>query len=137
MAIRTTDTCHICGKQTCSSEHAPARSFFPKSMRVNLTQVPSCEEHNESISKDYEYVRFFYLIALLYNETGKCHSLDKVIKTIQRSPALFQVLLEYKLESPIVGKDYSEKYSVAIHIDRERFDNEIRKIANALYILQI
>lgn len=133
MKIKPTDTCYICGKQACSSEHAPARSFFPKSMRTNLIQVPSCEEHNESTSKDDEYVRLIISSHFRNNETGKNQSTVKGIKTIQRSPALSQALLENKLDATIVRKDYSKEHSIAIQIDRERFDNEIRKIAYALY----
>lgn len=78
MKIKPTDTCYICGKQACSSEHAPARSFFPKSMRTNLIQVPSCEEHNESTSKDDEYVRLIISSHFRNNETGKINQQIKV-----------------------------------------------------------
>lgn len=133
MKIKDTDTCYICGRKACSSEHAPARSFFPKGMRDNLIQVPSCAEHNESTSKDDEYVRFIISSHFRNNDTGKSHSIDKGVKTLMHSPALTKYLSENKLDATIINRDYSKSKSVAIQIDRSRFDNEIRKIAYTLY----
>lgn len=133
MKIKPTDTCYICGKPACSSEHAPARSFFPSDMRNNLIQVPSCEIHNEATSKDDEYVRFIISSHFRNNETGESVSTTKSVKTLKRSPALAKTLVENKIDATIISSDNSETQSTAIQIDRNRFDNEIRKIAYALF----
>lgn len=44
MKIKPTDTCYICVKQACSSEHAPARSIYFDNA---LYKQPSLEPHNE------------------------------------------------------------------------------------------
>lgn len=54
MKITDEMMCYYCGKKAVSSEHVPPRCFFPKDKRENLIQVPACEEHNESTSKDDE-----------------------------------------------------------------------------------
>lgn len=133
MKIKESDTCYICGKKACSSEHAPAKSFFPIGRRDNLIQVPSCSEHNEGTSKDDEYVRFIISAHFRNNTVGEGQSIDKSIKTLKRSPALAAALSENKIPATIINNDNSETSSLALMIDRKRFDREICKNAYAVF----
>ncbi|MFG0677725.1 hypothetical protein [Delftia sp. WSY_7] len=58
---RVSRRCYYCGELATSREHAPPQSFFPKNFKLNLITVPSCEKHNNSKSKNDEYV--FHLIS--------------------------------------------------------------------------
>ena len=49
--------CYACPKSATTKEHVPPLSFFPEDQRKNLITVPSCEDHNNSNSKDAEYAQ--------------------------------------------------------------------------------
>lgn len=58
--------CHLCGhsiaKKDLSKEHLPAKSFFPKEIRIeenlNLLTIPSHRECNKAYSEDEEHFYF-------------------------------------------------------------------------------
>lgn len=132
MKITDEMTCYYCGKKAVSSEHVPPRCFFPKGKRENLIQVPACEDHNESTSKDDEYVLFIISSHIGNNDTGKEHSVEKGIKPVLRSEALLSVISENSLDV-YVGDGEKLDPTKMINIDRERFNREITKMAYALY----
>ncbi len=125
-------TCYYCGAKAVSSEHVPPRCFFPKNKRNNLIQVPACELHNESTSIDDSYVLFIISSFIGNNETGKTHSVDKGIKPLLRSEALLTVMRENSINVYVDGGDGLENTKM-INIDRSRFDEEIKKMAYALF----
>lgn len=47
----------MCAAEGLTREHVPPRCFFPKPYPKNMVTVPSCQMHNNDISKDVEYVR--------------------------------------------------------------------------------
>lgn len=132
MKIKEGMTCYFCGKKAVSSEHVPPRCFFPKDRRENLIQVPACEEHNESTSKDDEYVLFFISSNIGNNMVGKEHSIKKGIKPVQYSEALAKVLAENSINI-FVNNDGKMTSTKMIKLDRNRFDKEMTKMAFALF----
>ena len=66
--IADNETCYYCGKPATSREHAPPRSFFPDSSKLNLITVPSCDIHNGRKSKDDEYVRALLVMSILLHD---------------------------------------------------------------------
>ena len=132
MKIKDTDTCYICGRKARSSEHAPAKCFFPSDRRSNLIQVPSCEEHNERTSKNDEYLLFIISSHFNNNQIGFDQSVKKGIKTLKRSEALAKTLSENARIASVINSKSVSYNTTAIKIDRQRFDNEIKKIASLL-----
>lgn len=114
--------CYICGNSAVSEEHCPAKCFFPKQHRKNMITVPSCSQHNEATSLDDEYARLFIIMNNRNNKLSFEHFKDKVLKSLDRSPAL------KALVSPI-----SSGGIIKIPLNRERLDKEMRKNAYALY----
>lgn len=43
--------CYWCGRPATSDDHVPAKCFFPKAARSSLIKVPSCDDHNNGLSK--------------------------------------------------------------------------------------
>lgn len=125
--------CYYCGAPATSREHVPAKIFFPSDRRQNVITVPACSLHNEDTSKDDTYIFTFIASYIYNNEVGQEHSVEKIKKILDRSPALKTALIE--ASSPICAQlqngDIIE--TKKIELDRSRFDNEVTKIAKALY----
>ena len=132
MKIKDGMTCYYCGSRAESSEHVPPRCFFPKDKRNNLIQVPACELHNERTSIDDSYVLFVISSFIGNNATGKSHSVDKGIKPVLRSDALQTVMRENSMNVYVDAGNGLEATKM-INIDRDRFDEEIKKMAYALF----
>lgn len=81
-------TCYACDEVATTVEHVPPRSFFPIGSRKDLLTVPSCEAHNNDLSKDVEYVRNIIPLVMGTNDTGHKHFVNKVLPSFDRSPAL-------------------------------------------------
>lgn len=59
MARFQTTTCYHCNAEGTGQEHVPPKCLFPKGGNwSNLMTVPSCVEHNNSMSKADEYLKF-------------------------------------------------------------------------------
>ena len=104
-------TCYICGQPATSDEHAPARCFFPKNKRVNLTTVHSCSIHNEDTSKDDEYVRNIIAMSIDNNQVALNHFLQKCKKSFEKSPGLLQLTTGTKRKvghglKPLICKNF-------------------------------
>jgi hypothetical protein len=132
MKIKEGMTCYYCGGKAVSSEHVPPRCFFPKDKRYSLIQVPACEKHNESTSIDDSYVLFIISSFIGNNEVGNKHSINKGIKPVLRSEALQTVIKENSIDA-FADSGNGLMPTKIISIDRDRFDEEIRKMAYALY----
>ncbi len=130
---KTNLTCYLCGAPYYSTEHAPARSFFPKEKRDNPITVPSCKKHNEDTSIDDEYVRLIIASSIGNNKVAESHFINNCIKTLKHSDALTQILSvgsKYVLVSEGEGAPRKE---LSIKIDRDRINKVIRKIGYALF----
>ncbi len=122
--------CYICGADSVSKEHTPARCYFPDdaSYRKNLITVPSCKVHNEDTSIDDKYVRNIIAMSIDTNQIAFKQFMAKTVKSFKESPKLLHTTTGTKKRITIDGKQ-----SYAFQIDRDRFDKMMRKISYALY----
>ena len=128
------ETCYLCGAESSSKEHTPAKCFFPNEpkYRRNLIKVPSCKKHNEDTSKDDEYVRNLICMHIDNNSVAYKQFIAKVIHTFEHSPKLkSQTFSETK--QVFVKDGENIKQTFALNIDRDRFDKVMKKISYALY----
>lgn len=79
--------CYWCGiqltKTSINREHVPPLGFFPKGYRNNLMTVPSCEKHNNYLSKLDEKFQF-YLKSHRSNSVANNDFLDTVLRGLGR-----------------------------------------------------
>jgi hypothetical protein len=117
----------MCSKEKSSSEHAPARCFFPKDKRINLITVDSCAEHNEDTSKDDLYVK--NIITMIGgNSTAYQHFQHKTMESFKESPRLFASTTEKQYQVIV-----NEAVETAIEVEKDRIDLVMRKIAYAIF----
>lgn len=126
--------CYICGDEATSKEHAPARSFFPEEnkYRKNLITVRSCSKHNEDTSVDDEYVRNIITMSIGNNALAFKHFMKKTVSSFKNSKGLFIVTTKVSEQVYTINND-EFKPSLAFKIDRDRFENVIKKISYALF----
>jgi hypothetical protein len=110
----------MCNEPATGVEHAPAKCFFPKGYRQNLITVPSCALHNNSTSKDDEYVRGIIVTTSGTNDLAVKHWRGDVRKTYIHSPKLFL-------------NTFNQRKGDSYFHDRLRIDQLMIKIAYALY----
>lgn len=123
---------YLCNDESTSVEHVPPKGFFPSDKRINLITVPSCSVHNQNSHLDDEYVRNFIALTKGNNEIGVKHFRDKGVKSLQKSPKLFNATAKTpKLINLIKGNDESK--SLTFEVDMSRFDRVLKKIAYGLY----
>lgn len=128
--------CYICGQKATSVEHAPAKCFFPKDKRINLTTVDSCSTHNEGTSEDDEYVRNIIVMSLGNNHVALDHFQRKCIQSFIRSPGLLKATTGKNKRAYYKDKNGTVeeiKPTYAFQIDRNRINLVMRKIAYATY----
>lgn len=90
MKQKATDRkCYQCDSRGVTKEHVPAKSFFPDEHRKSLVTVPSCHNHNTGNSEDVEYVRNLITSHISANDVGMSHFQDKVVRSFENSPKLF------------------------------------------------
>lgn len=132
-----TDTCYFCGNTATSTEHIPPACLFPEKKdlddgvdyRKNLITVPSCDEHNSLKSKDDEYVQLILVNGYFNNKAGQDHARSKIVRALTRRPALLAAL--YADADPVTVDGVS---TVAVTVDRERFNRAIERIVQGLCV---
>ncbi len=132
---RKTVTCYMCSEKATSREHVPPISFFPEkrelkndvNYRVNLLTVPSCDLHNSAKSDDDQYLLFVVVGEFRANEIAQKIFSKKVIKAIKRRPVLLSFF------KGAFGVRVGGRQTIGYHVDRERFDRTISRMAMALY----
>jgi hypothetical protein len=132
-----TDTCYFCGSVATSVEHVPPACLFPEQKdldddvdyRKNLITVPSCDEHNSHKSKDDEYVQLILVNGYFNNKAGQDHFSSKIVRAMSRRPALLAAL--YADADPVTIDGIP---TVAINIDRERFNRALERIVKGLCV---
>lgn len=130
-------TCYICGAESTSVEHAPAKSFFPRGQRNNLITVPSCSVHNEETSKDDEYVR--NIIAMMIGNNGHAltHFLKTCLASFTRSPKLLTRTTAVNKRVYVADNaSVTPEPTISIQIERDRIELVLRKIGYALFFHQ-
>ena len=79
--------CYWCGielsKDLLRKEHVPPKGFFPKGYRNDLMTVPSCEKHNNHLSKLDEKFQFYLKLHKTNNVANK-DFLDTVVRGLER-----------------------------------------------------
>ena len=132
-----TDTCYFCGSAATSPEHVPPACLFPEKKdldegvdyRKNLITVPSCDEHNSHKSKDDEYVQLILVNGYFNNKAGQNHFSSKIVRAMSRRPALLAAL--YAGADPVTVDGVP---TVAVTIDRERFNRALERIVQGLCV---
>ena len=127
-------SCYICNQEASSKEHVPAKCFFPEDgkYKKNLITVHSCSLHNEDTSADDEYVRNIITMSLGNNNIAYNKFIRKTIKSFAKSERLFESTTRNAIPLEIHNGDVNER-TIAIEIDRERFDKIMKKIAYGLF----
>lgn len=128
----------MCSKPATSREHAPPLCLFPEindvstgeNYRKNLITVPSCDTHNSKKSKDDQFLLLILLLHYKNNEVGQNHFAGKLIRTLERRSGLLGVLTE-KEDILVHGSESS-----GFHINRDRFDATMDRIARALHFAE-
>ena len=132
-----TDTCYFCGSAATSTEHVPPACLFPEKKdlddgvdyRKNLITVPSCDEHNSQKSKDDEYIQLILVNGYFNNKAGQDHFNSKIVRAMSRRPALLAAL--YADADPVTVDGAP---TVAVTIDRERFNRALERIVQGLCV---
>jgi hypothetical protein len=119
--------CYSCSALATDKEHVPAKSFFPSGMRRNLVTVPSCPEHNESYSKDVEYVRNMIVCSEGLNPVGE-GMFETARRSFDRNEGLFRKSMR--------GMRPLGEEAIAFRFDLRRLRTVIRGIARAVYFNQ-
>lgn len=128
----------MCLNPATSREHAPPLCLFPEikdiptgeNYRKNLITVPSCDEHNLKKSKDDQFLLLILLLHFESNEEGQKHFAGKLTRTLKRRSSLLGVLKDK--EDVIV----QESESSGFHINRDRFDATMDRIARAIHFAE-
>jgi len=82
-----------CGRSAINKEHIPPKAFFLPDRRVQLLTVPSCEEHNNSKSKDDLYVLAHVLLNVSPAERARDIFRMRVVPQLNHSNGAFRRLL--------------------------------------------
>jgi len=121
------DRCYNCGAPATTSEHAPPECFFPDGYNTGLVEVPSCAEHNLSLSADVEYVR-----NIICEQYGTNLVASRVAETarasFENSPKLFNRTFSRVRPIIVAGEETG-----SFRIDMPRFKRVIKAIAFAMY----
>ena len=123
-------------------EHVPPRCLFPHSkdlpagenLRKNLITVPSCDEHNREKSGDDQHLMHVLAMNLPAGAVGESLFATKVVRSIQRRPALAARMLSTAipvvLRNPSTGEEVG---TVAIQGDGERVSKTLELVARGIY----
>ncbi len=129
----TQKTCYYCGAAASSVEHVPPKAIFPESkdaaplvdLRKNLVTVPSCTLHNESVSKDDEYVA-----GVLWSTHGNNEAGQVQIKKLQRMASNGRGLV--KLLAQNYQRDPNSVLGT-LRVDVSRFISVFEKVIRGVY----
>jgi hypothetical protein len=139
---RTERECYCCSLPATTVEHIPAQCFFPEKkdlaedldFRKELITVPSCETHNTKKSGDDEYLFYVIPMTLRANKHATHHFETKILRAINRRPALINHLLDKSrhayVRDPIKLDDF---VTVAISLDYDRIEKVLMLLARGLY----
>ncbi len=135
------NNCYMCSNEANTKEHVPPKCLFPeakdvegnKDYRRNLITVPSCKEHNNKKSDDDQYLLFCLAVNYVTNDVAENHFATKIRKAMERSKKFYGEF--YKIVKPVTVVDEHGKSedSIAISLDRNRFDIAIDHISRAIY----
>lgn len=126
-----------------TAEHVPPRCLFPEAkdlqsgsgLRRNLITVPSCHAHNLHKSGDDEYLMYLLTMNLPAEKLAGYHFSTKVLRAINRRPALINQVLA-KITPIVIHDDMSSETfeTVAVEIDWLRLNRVLGQIALGLHL---
>jgi hypothetical protein len=122
--------CYYCGKTAVSREHIPPFCFFKETNKLSINQlvtVPSCNAHNSEKSGDDLYLLFVISSHSSSNDYARIQFRKSVIPAFKKDPSLYSWLTDY---FPAI---VNNQPSVAITINKSRFDTEIEHMAKGIY----
>jgi hypothetical protein len=137
----STETCYMCERPKTSGEHVPPRCLFPENkdcehgenFRKNLIKVPSCDIHNSAKSCDDGYMLITFASNALANEAAGIQQKTKLKRILDRKPHIFQTLLENSTPIKVINPDGREAESCIFNLDKNRFFEQLRCVANGIY----
>lgn len=137
----TQETCYMCDRPRTSGEHVPPRCLFPESkdcengenFRKNLIKVPSCDVHNSAKSCDDEYMLITFASNAMSNEAADIHQKTKLQRILDRKPHIFKALVQNSVPVQIIDPDGKEVESCIFKLDKNRFFEQLRCVANGIY----
>lgn len=98
--------------------HIPPKSFFPTDKKLNLMTVKSCEEHNNSKTKDDIYALTQICLCCLNSDA------DENVSKVFSSSVIEQLQHNNKaLQRTIFKNSKSSNKGTIISVDTERMDN--------------
>lgn len=124
---RLRDGCTYCSKPAKTRDHIPARVFLDKPYPTNLHVVPSCEECNNSLSKDEEYIAFVFEYLSMLESDDFDDKQENIESKFKHYPALEDRIMN--------GLQVDENGNPVIQLESSRIENVALKfaIAHALY----
>ncbi len=133
--------CYMCQTNASNMEHVPPKCIFPEAKdvsdgnnyRKNLITVPSCEIHNNSRSKDDEYLLFVLVANILSNNHARNHFNSKVIRAINRRNHVYENFAKENKRVTLEEPNGTLISTVGIKVDRDRFDRVIDHIAHGIF----
>jgi len=134
-------TCYMCDALATTKEHIPPKALFPKqkdvlseiSLRKDLITVPSCEKHNNSKSRDDEYLVFCLSTCFHGNDIKEQLFNTKIMRAIDRRPDTYSNFLDNYQRVMLKHPDGKVEHTAAYSIDLRRFDSVLSHIACGLY----
>ncbi len=132
----------MCDERAAGREHVPPLCLFPEKkdlpkgadLRKQLITVPACDEHNMAKSKDDENLLYLLVISISSGEVAKNHFFKKIMRAINRKPALCNDLL--KIQQPVVAVDEKSgeaHNTAAVTVDDARLDSVQEHTSRAIY----
>jgi hypothetical protein len=99
-----------------------------RDLRQALITVPSCDEHNSRRSRDDEYAMVIVATYLGTNRVARSQFAKKCIRALKGNAALVRRVFDSPRNVLVNGS-----LTVAIDVDRERFDRVMQQNCRALY----
>jgi hypothetical protein len=126
----------MCDAPATSREHVPPLCIFPEmkdmqdgiDYRKNLITVPACDAHNLEKSTDDEYLRLVLIHGYFNNPLAEKQFMTKLLRAFERRPALLAQL--HQENTPVIVGGVE---TVAVTIDRARFERSLEMIVRALH----
>ncbi len=132
MKLAKSKYCFLCNSIATSTEHVPAKCFFPEDKRNNLITVPSCSKHNEDTTLDDQYIQTVIAMSKGGNKIATSHFLNKGLQAFKKTPGLEKLIKRNPKFFNYIRSDETTK-SLTYEVNRLRFDKVVRKIAYGLY----
>lgn len=134
--------CYCCEEPGTTTEHVPPQCLFPEekdlptgvNLRRNLITVPSCRAHNLSKSGDDEYLMYLLTMNLPAEKIAGYHFGTKVLRAINRRPALINQVLAKTSPVRIYDAGSNETFeTAAVEVDWPRLDRVLGQVALGLH----